>query len=231
MPEPKTEAVSLDSQTEEEKLQIVSVSAPASSPVLQDPVAARAVVPVPSGRHKLTADEKKRRLEHINAVITTNASAKPSSTSVAAAPVKRRNKPAVGSVIMQMMSERSRGEKTPAMPLRTTREPTLPPATPPKPLETATPAAAQAASKRKTPAASGVIEWTPTAVGDNATRWKRRRYNDYISRSEIVLRSGYRGAGQSKTINWGKMSSVYSTHEEAKVAAQDWVERNSSSNA
>ena len=69
-----------------------------------------------------------------------------------------------------------------------------------------------------------MIDWQPTALGKGAVKWCSRCYNHHPSRNEIVLRSGFRGCGQSKTIRYGTATSEFDRAEAAIAAAALWVE-------
>ena len=216
----------------------------------QGSVAALAVVSAPDTQQtsQISSDEKKRRMKYINAAIANNATVmKPSSAIVVLAAPSKPGKPAVGQVIMEMVGERSEDAKRKRIfeeptQKRILEEPTLKiakqtcaKAAQPTPFKAARPTLAKAAAK-KTPAAISLvvaapvkrtIEWTPTVLPDGAVRRRpAAHYTDYPSRSEVVLRSGYRGSGQSKTLSWGKKASIFGTHDDVLVAAAHWVQRN-----
>ena len=69
-----------------------------------------------------------------------------------------------------------------------------------------------------------VINWRPTALGEGAKRWCNTCYNHHSSRNEVVLRSGFRGCGQSRTIKYGTATSEFGSAEAAIAAATLWVE-------
>ena len=69
-----------------------------------------------------------------------------------------------------------------------------------------------------------VIDWQPAAVKEDAARWCKTCYNHHASRHEVVLRSGFRGPGQSKTILYGRPDSKFATAEAALGAATRWVQ-------
>ena len=69
-----------------------------------------------------------------------------------------------------------------------------------------------------------VIDWRPTALGEGAVRWCNTCHNHHSSRNEVVLRSGFRGCGQSKTIRYGTATSEFGSAEAAIAAATLWVE-------
>jgi len=68
-------------------------------------------------------------------------------------------------------------------------------------------------------------DWQPPAMDKDAVRYSPLCYNHYPTRDEIVLRSGLRGKGQSKTIKYGKgPTSRFKTSEDAVAWAELWVE-------
>jgi hypothetical protein len=153
-------------------------------------------------------------------------------------------RPCVGDVITAMLKERTKEQakaSKEAGKTATAQVEAKAAATPKSPNAAKANVEAKAAATPKRPVAAagatpakvakteiGGIDWRPVALEEGAARFCKTCYHHHTDRREIVLRSGFRGLGQSKTMKYGRPDSEFVTADAAVAAAQRWVQGQSS---
>ena len=200
--------------------------------VVQPPAGLFDAAPTVATSSRPDAAELKRRRERAAAFAKT--------TSVVPLP----KRPCVGSVINAMLKERTKEQakaSKEAGKTATAHVEAKAAATPKSPNAAKTNVEAKAAATPKKPVAAagatpakeakteiGGIDWRPVALEEGAARFCKTCYNHHTDRREIVLRSGFRGLGQSKTLRYGRPDSEFATADAAVAAARVWVQGQSS---
>jgi hypothetical protein len=182
--------------------------------VVQPPAGLFDAAPTVATSSRPDAAELKRRRERAAAFAKT--------TSVVPLP----KRPCVGSVINAMLKERTKEQakaSKEAGKTATAQVEAKAAATPKRPV-----AAAGATPAKAAKTEIGGIDWRPVALEEGAARFCKTCYNHHTDRREIVLRSGFRGLGQSKTMRYGRPDSEFATADAAVAAAQVWVQGQSS---
>jgi hypothetical protein len=140
-------------------------------------------------------------------------------------PASSAKRACVGAVIGEMLKERAKDQAHAAKHTKGKKPDVVaepPSATPKKVAPLATPKKMVA---EKLVAKNLAIDWEPIPLKGTPERWCKTTYNHHKDRQEVVLRSGFRGLGQSKTIKYGKAGAYFGTAEEAIDAATLWVSK------